>query len=472
MAILPRTLISIITHKNLLEPFKDSGVILSVRLEHAVGLFFREVIPLNEILPELEAYFQGKGESPCMAVQRDLFRCMDETEQIFFSRREDGLLVGRRQNRLSEIKSPMNSTISARQYKTNNFNLQETSLCSDDTHVLFSDWIPSTAINHLVVIRLDHIGDTYLSLPALRKLKRRFPMARITVVCGPWSKSIFQREGVDSIICIPFFGENGALGGTNGLSDQDRNLLARLVCDLAIDLRIGEDTRDALKLVPARITAAYPAENFSATLTFPYAGGSRDCHHSLQIDFLVDRLPVFASEQLPIAKRRRQSSERLTIGLSPASSSDSKRWPLNRWIEFGKNLKSLGFYLLLMGGPREQEICGKISEVTGIPVHPIVPVADFPECVLESCDLYVGHDTGPTHGVAMTGLPVLEIMGGLNSQREWMAYGPNVLVLTKKPPCSPCYFYDTTLCPYRLKCLDIPVEDALWGVGQLLSLPM
>lgn len=335
-----------------------------------------------------------------------------------------------------------------------------------ETHVFFSDWIPFDAIRHIAVVRLDHIGDAYLSLPALKLLREKFPSALITIICGPWNENIFRKAGFNSIVSIPFFGEKGIGAGLNGLTDNDKEILRLLNCDLAIDLRTGDETREVLRYIPAQITLSFPSKKFFPTLNFPYEGGNIFIHQSYQTRFLIDRLSTYDRNEVKLV---RKNSNIVKIGLSPSASAETKRLPFSRWIELIKILKKCGLDLQLFCGPSEKDLCTKISKETGISLHPIVSVENYPDVVFNACDIYIGHDTGPSHGVAMTGLPVLEILGGVASPLEWMSFGPNVIALTRSMSCSPCYFHEVNQCPNDLKCFDIPVEDVLWGIGKLLT---
>jgi ADP-heptose:LPS heptosyltransferase len=90
-------------------------------------------------------------------------------------------------------------------------------------------------------------------LPALQRLRRTFPADQITLVCGSWNVELARRLGVaDEVRTYDFFPENGALW-----AGQPFEGLARLreVCnggfDIAIDLRVDEDTRFLLEHVKA-----------------------------------------------------------------------------------------------------------------------------------------------------------------------------------------------------------------------------
>jgi ADP-heptose:LPS heptosyltransferase len=105
----------------------------------------------------------------------------------------------------------------------------------------------------LLVLKLDHYGDFLIGLPALKSLREGFPGDHITLVCGSWNAELARRLGVaDEVRAYDFFPENGALWTGQPFEDLER---FREVCsgsfDVAIDLRVDEDTRFLLEHVEA-----------------------------------------------------------------------------------------------------------------------------------------------------------------------------------------------------------------------------
>ena len=97
-------------------------------------------------------------------------------------------------------------------------------------------------IRRILVIRLDHIGDLALSLPAIHALKNHFPQAQVDALVSSASAPLLQdvAEVTDVITCdLPRFSRGGRRQST-----QQRLALMRLLrrsrYDLAIDLR-GDD---------------------------------------------------------------------------------------------------------------------------------------------------------------------------------------------------------------------------------------
>jgi ADP-heptose:LPS heptosyltransferase len=105
----------------------------------------------------------------------------------------------------------------------------------------------------LVVLKLDHYGDFLIGLPALKRLREAFLGDHITLVCGSWNAELARRLGVaDEVRAYDFFPENGALWSGQQFEDLQR---FGEVCsgsfDIAIDLRVDEDTRFLLEHVEA-----------------------------------------------------------------------------------------------------------------------------------------------------------------------------------------------------------------------------
>jgi ADP-heptose:LPS heptosyltransferase len=105
----------------------------------------------------------------------------------------------------------------------------------------------------VLVLKLDHYGDFLIGLPALKRLRQAFPTDHITLVCGSWNAQLARRLGVaDEVRTYDFFPENGALWTGQPFEGLER---FREVCygafDVAIDLRVDEDTRFLLERVEA-----------------------------------------------------------------------------------------------------------------------------------------------------------------------------------------------------------------------------
>jgi len=137
--------------------------------------------------------------------------------------------------------------------------------------------VPSPA-ESLFLLKLDHRGDFLLSLPAIENFRRRFPSAYITLCCGPWNIDAARSSGfVDEVIALRAFPEDPSSRGNSTLDlDAVKNLCEQIhgrAFDIAVDLRVDDDTRILLKYVPASVKAGFRSLSISDLLDieFPFS---------------------------------------------------------------------------------------------------------------------------------------------------------------------------------------------------------
>lgn len=154
----------------------------------------------------------------------------------------------------------------------------------------------------ILVLKLDHLGDFLIGLPALIKLRATFPGAHVTLICGPWNIATARALGVaDEIRTFEYFPENAQNWGGDAIEDLDR---FREVCkghfDIALDLRVDEDTRPLLRHVDAALRCGIGARSRHPYLNIALPGQFED-RERRQIDNepLVFRPSAFHS-RMPI----------------------------------------------------------------------------------------------------------------------------------------------------------------------------
>lgn len=106
----------------------------------------------------------------------------------------------------------------------------------------------------ILLLKLDHLGDFIMSLPAIRALRAHFPAAHVTLVVGSWNEALALESGLaDRVMPFDAFSRNPAEEGHLDMAAR-AEAFAALVSgpfDLAIDLRTFSDTRPLLAGVDA-----------------------------------------------------------------------------------------------------------------------------------------------------------------------------------------------------------------------------
>lgn len=119
------------------------------------------------------------------------------------------------------------------------------------------EMVVQKSARRILIMKLDHLGDFIMGLPALRRARRFFADATIDLVVGAWNADMAREAGVaDRVIAFNAFPRNS--------TEEEPNVEATLGSfrslvsdeyDLAIDLRTDIDTRVLLRSVKAPLKA-------------------------------------------------------------------------------------------------------------------------------------------------------------------------------------------------------------------------
>src|ERR1700733_8764812 len=113
----------------------------------------------------------------------------------------------------------------------------------------------------IIILKLDHLGDFVVALPALEQLRTAFQEANITLVCGSWNRSWAEQCGlVDNVVTFDFFAPtNVEWRGPSEAQFESFRALPLGSYDLAVDLRHDPDTRLLLAQVEAKFRVGFCA---------------------------------------------------------------------------------------------------------------------------------------------------------------------------------------------------------------------
>ena len=112
-------------------------------------------------------------------------------------------------------------------------------------------------VRRILILKLDHLGDLIMGIPALELARRYFADAEIDLVVGSWNEAMARGLGVaDRVIAFDAFPRNSSeeepdVHATVGLFRG----IVRDQYDLAIDLRVDTDTRILLRAANASLKA-------------------------------------------------------------------------------------------------------------------------------------------------------------------------------------------------------------------------
>lgn len=341
------------------------------------------------------------------------------------------------------------------------------------------------AVRRLAIVRALHVGDLLLAVPALRALRRGFPMAEITLIGLPWAKDFVRRFSryVDRWREFP---------GYPGLLEVDveprrtEEFLAQERAyryDLVVQMHGNGNTSNpfALALGGRRTVGYHPGKPpADLWLTAPYPDDRPEIERDLGLARLLglpsdDRrlefplLPedlIAARALLPSDLRPDQPLIGLHIGARPPA----RQWPTERFAAVGDALaRERQARVLITAGPGEEEKARSVVEGMAAPALSLAGQTTLGSlaAVIRRCDLYISNDTGPAHVAVAVDTPSVTIFGPAD-RRRWAPLDQRRHPIAYQPvECSPCPHWE---CPIDHRCLRrIEPEQVLAIARRLLT---
>jgi ADP-heptose:LPS heptosyltransferase/GT2 family glycosyltransferase len=324
------------------------------------------------------------------------------------------------------------------------------------------------SIRRILVIKLDHIGDFLLAMPALRRLKEHFPAAEITLLAAAGPLSLASREpAIDHVIEFNFFHPQSALGTLpldEAATARLRAQLAAQKFDLAVDMRMHPDTRHFLRLSGATWLAGFDRGGRFAWLDIAVEWEidrqlqRKRRHAAASFLLLADAvanascsIATPARPPLPLGGRR-------LVCVHPGAGNPIKQWPAASYAGLIDLLvEDFDVDVLLIGNAGEAAVA---RDVVAHSAHADrirlsageVALPDLPGVLLD-CALFVGNDSGPKHLAASLGVPTVGVHSANIDAAEWAPLGPDAVAVRRLVACGPCYLERASDCPRGVACL-------------------
>jgi heptosyltransferase-2 len=320
-----------------------------------------------------------------------------------------------------------------------------------------------------LVIAPNWIGDSVMSLPFLRALRRARPAGRIAVLARPGPAAIYGAEGSGDVVLTrsSFLHDAGAARAARPdeawlLPNSFRAALLAFVSGARRRIGYATDRRAWL------LTDALPV---------PAGTG----HQLRDYDALLEAAgvtPDLDPPRLAVPEAAALRAERAleAAGLSPdagllllcpgSAFAPTKRWPADRYAALAEAVSGRGFSSAIVIGPGERELGARVAAGAAPRVPVLGEDLDPAElaALLARARVVVANDSGPMHLAAAVGTPVVAFFGPTDPGRTAPSGAPS-RILDRYVFCSPCF---RTKCPYGHECMrEISVEDAVRAVEEL-----
>jgi heptosyltransferase-2 len=331
----------------------------------------------------------------------------------------------------------------------------------------------------IVVRGANWIGDSVMSVPAMRALRTLFPDDEITLHTRSWAEGIFRdAEFIDRI--LTYDRPESSLSEVVGQ--------ARVLRQERFDIAVIFPNSFASALtarfagIPRRFGFSKEGRKIVLTDPVPIPEWKSDRHETYYYLALIERveeclLNTSKTHQfelradLPVSDERKADARdflsrkgvdtsRPTVALGPGSTNSmAKRWPFERFAKVADALhRECDANIILLGGPDDVEVAAKIGDSMGFTPLDLTAQTSLGDAaeLLSVCDLMISNDMGLAHLAPAVGTSTLVIFGPTNPVTT-RPFSDIAEVLKTDVECSPCMLRE---CPIDHRCMNrVSVEQ-------------
>ena len=339
-------------------------------------------------------------------------------------------------------------------------------------------------IKRVVVRGTSWVGDSVMTIPALRALRRILPDASITLAIRPGAKGIFS--DVDFVDDILVYDRRNAWSVFGQVREYKKRQF-----DLAVLFQNAFEAALIPFLAGVPVRLGYATESRRAMLThpLPLPDWRSSKHEVFYYLYLVTALEqsLFRTSticegdpdiSLTISESRKSEASQLlrsygvteeksVVAICPGSiNSRAKRWPAESYAALADHLIEDCRQVVLIGSKDEIDVT---NDVTSRMKHrPVVltgkTTLDQLTAVMALVDLVVTNDTGPAHIAAALGCPTIVIFGPTNPLTT-RPFSLKAEMIRHPPDCAPCMLRD---CPIDHRCMTAITVDEVFEHSRAL----
>ncbi len=161
-------------------------------------------------------------------------------------------------------------------------------------------------------------------------------------------------------------------------------------------------------------------------------------HDDLKSPLVLPQASEVEAARTWLAENRR-FPRRPLAAIGPGANQPAKFWPLERFEEIGHRLREAGYEIVVIGGPAEREAAGRLTAAwqDGLNTAGQFSVTGT-AALLRECVFLIGLDTGTTHLAASVGTPVIALYADRDPEGQWTPLGEGHIVLSHAVPCAGC----------------------------------
>ena len=298
------------------------------------------------------------------------------------------------------------------------------------------------------------LGDSVISVPAVRAIKRGRPDAHVTVAAPEKLAAVWKLvTEVDEVLPLP---NASPFGIAHLLKRQERFDVAVL---------FPNSFRSALEMwlakIPRRVGFAGHHRRWLLNQIVPDVPRNGPIRHQVH-DYLHLARHLGAttdSDAVTAAPSRNGATGTMVVGLCPgAEYGPAKRWLPERFAEVATRVAEQRDVKWVLFGTAADATNGKIvADALGDRCENRIGQTTLDQLATElrDCRLLLTNDTGTMHLATLLGVPVIAVFGS-TEHRLTGPLGAGNIVIRHHVECSPCFLRE---CPIDFRCMHAVSSD-------------
>lgn len=291
-------------------------------------------------------------------------------------------------------------------------------------------------IQRILILRMGPLGETILTTPVIRAIRRHFPEAYIAYMVAPGREELVSANpNLDEVITYDTVVPRLIYGMAKGsfqmavvLQPTFRLVLHTFLA--RIPFRVGFETNAGGKSL---LHIAVPNDtNQHETARY------LDIARGISIEPDSDEPEVFVTKEAQkwaddLLADVGISSSRHLIGLNPGAGSTYRRWSETGFAKVGDRLHhKYGAQIFITAGSWEGTLPYDLANLMSC--SPIIVTGTTPmqlAAMIQKCDLFISNDTGPMHMSTAVRTPTIALFGASNPI-QWGPVWPQHTVIACK----------------------------------------
>jgi lipopolysaccharide heptosyltransferase II len=288
------------------------------------------------------------------------------------------------------------------------------------------------------------LGDSVISVPAVRAIKRGRPDAHITVLAPKTIATVWRLvPEVDEVISLGRKSLWHAIDLLRNAPEFDAGVVFPNSFRVALELWLAG--------VPCRV--GYAGHRRRWLLNQIVRKPERNGPPPHQVEHYLDIARSLGGEarveEIAIPPRPSAKPAELRLGLCPGA----EYGPAKRWLpeRFAAAAAAIGGRWVLFGTAQDKEVGAQIAATLGDGCVNLIGRTTLEQLIeeLKKCQLLLTNDTGTMHLATLLGVPVVAVFGSTEPSLTG-PLGKGNRIIRHQVECSPCFLRE---CPLDFRCM-------------------